>query len=1121
MSEPRPRNGGGLRDLLAISAILAVLLGLASRLHLLEGLIGAAHRRLGAAEDEVVFGLLLATAGLAAFATRRWLFERREQRARWDAETRYRALIEHMPAVLYTRGPTTRAGPGAVRYVSPQVERILGFTREEWRADPRLWRRRIHQEDRDRVIEAAHRAEGAGEPLAAEYRFLRKDGSEIWVRDEAVVVERDRRGRPVLIQGFLYDITERKRAEEAVRETEARYRALVEQVPAVTYTWDPSVAPGAAAAPFVSPQIQHLLGYTPEEWLANPMLWHERIHEEDRGPVLEAWDLAVRTRAPFRAEYRVRARDGRWLWIRDEAAPVAGGPEGPRLYQGVMYDITERKEAEERLREAEERFRRLVEELPAVVYIENPVTGENLYVSPQIETMFGFPPEEWLADPNFWLSRVHPEDRPRVAAEQAMDTGDRWTSEYRSIHRDGHVVWVHNEAVLVRDAEGTPRYWQGIVLDITERKEAEERLREAEERYRNLVEQIPAVTYMHDPGLGNEGTVRYVSPQVFTMLGYEPGEREFTWDAWIASIHPEDRERVLAEDERTERTGEPFDIEYRQIRKDGSVIWVRDHAVLVRDEEGRPRYWQGIRFDITEQKETQERLREAEERYRNLVETISAVIYIDRVDERLSTIYVSPQIETIFGYTVEQWLTDPDLWLRNLHPDDVERCLELVRRHNTEGVPLDFEYRMRAADGTWRWVRDQATVVRDEEGRPVLSQGLMTDITELKEAQERLREAEERYRAIVEHIPAAVYVDRPDGSMQSLYVSPQIERILGVTPEAYLEGNDLWLSLIDASQREEMHRTYLQAIEERRTWVGEYLVHTPDGRDVWVHDETTFVTDERGEPLFIQGVMYDITERKLAEEALRESERREREAAERLRALDEMKNTFLAAVSHELRSPLTSILGLAVTLEQTPLPDEERADLLARLAANARKLDRLLTDLLDIDRLNRGIVAPVYRVTDVGALVGRTVESLDALGERAVSLQLEPVVAEVDPAKVERIVENLLANAARHTTPDARIWVRVFPEGDGVVIAVEDDGPGVPPELREEIFRPFRQGPTASPHAPGTGIGLSLVAMFAELHGGRAWVQDREGGGASFRVFLPARPAAPSSLETLRIPGAR
>jgi signal transduction histidine kinase len=119
-----------------------------------------------------------------------------------------------------------------------------------------------------------------------------------------------------------------------------------------------------------------------------------------------------------------------------------------------------------------------------------------------------------------------------------------------------------------------------------------------------------------------------------------------------------------------------------------------------------------------------------------------------------------------------------------------------------------------------------------------------------------------------------------------------------------------------------------------------------------------------------------------------------------------------------------------------------------------------------------------------------------------------------DPPKIERIVENLVMNAVRHTDPDVGIWVRVFRSDGGAVIAVEDDGSGVPSDLQREIFEPFRQGPTTSSHSPGTGIGLSLVAMFADLHGGRAWVQDREGGGASFRVFLPGRPTSETANDS-------
>jgi signal transduction histidine kinase len=148
----------------------------------------------------------------------------------------------------------------------------------------------------------------------------------------------------------------------------------------------------------------------------------------------------------------------------------------------------------------------------------------------------------------------------------------------------------------------------------------------------------------------------------------------------------------------------------------------------------------------------------------------------------------------------------------------------------------------------------------------------------------------------------------------------------------------------------------------------------------------------------------------------------------------------------------------------------------------------------------------------VGALARGTLATLETLSMRRVVVSTEDVELAVDPAKVERIVENLLTNAARHTPIDGTIWLRVEAQADGLVIVVEDDGPGVAEELHTTIFEPFRQGPAAPSHAPGTGIGLSLVTRFAELHGGRAWVEDRPGGGASFRVFLP-QTASPEAAE--------
>ena len=165
--------------------------------------------------------------------------------------------------------------------------------------------------------------------------------------------------------------------------------------------------------------------------------------------------------------------------------------------------------------------------------------------------------------------------------------------------------------------------------------------------------------------------------------------------------------------------------------------------------------------------------------------------------------------------------------------------------------------------------------------------------------------------------------------------------------------------------------------------------------------------------------------------------------------------------------------------------------MLQRLASNARRLDRIVVDLLDLDRLSRGAAEPQREPTNLVALAERVVDELEGLAGRPVSVEAPELVAAVDATKVERILENLLANAVRHTPAGTPVWVRVIPRDAGVLLVVEDAGPGVPESLRDAVFQPFRQGPSASPHAPGSGVGLALVSRFAALHGGHAWVEER------------------------------
>ncbi|HEX5951156.1 MAG TPA: PAS domain-containing protein, partial [Actinomycetota bacterium] len=263
-----------------------------------------------------------------------------------EAEIRYRALVENIPAITYTQAedPNSPTGFRDV-YISPQTTKILGYTPEEWHADPTLWVTATHPDDRGRVMEEDRRAAAHATRFQSEYRMIARDGRVVWFRDEAAVVEDPLSGLSFW-QGVMLDITEEKRLAEAGSTMEAKYRNLVETLPAIVYLGEYGEQGDWL---YISPRVEHVLGYTPEEWLAHPGPLGTFTHPEDLPGAREAEERSLATGEPYRAEYRMQAKDGRWVWILDEASVVRDGHGRPLFMQGIMYDITERKRAEERL----------------------------------------------------------------------------------------------------------------------------------------------------------------------------------------------------------------------------------------------------------------------------------------------------------------------------------------------------------------------------------------------------------------------------------------------------------------------------------------------------------------------------------------------------------------------------------------------------------------------------------------------------------------------------------------------------------------------------------------------------------------------------------------------------
>jgi PAS domain S-box-containing protein len=312
--------------------------------------------------------------------------------------------------------------------------------------------------------------------------------------------------------------------------------------------------------------------------------------------------------------------------------------------------------------------------------------------------------------------------------------------------------------------------------------------------------------------------------------------------------------------------------------------------------------------------------------------------------------------------------------------------------------------------------------------------------------------------------------------------SDELFRMFGLEPQSQDVTYESYVERVHPDDRDLVRETVARAYEEAEPFLFDQRIVLPDGGVRWVQSRGRVVTDDAGTPVRMVGTSEDVTERK---------------------RLDALRDTILSSVSHELRTPLTSIFGFSLTLKEREdeLDPGRRREIIAHLAEQSQRLSRLLTDLLDLDRLRLGASKLRVAETDVAELVARVTSA------HGVAVQSEPVIAEVDPAKVERIVENLLENARKHTPEGTDVHVRVAREDGGVLIAVDDRGPGVAQAERRAVFEMFSRGRDLPTGLPGAGVGLALVAQFTALHGGRAWVEENPGGGASFRVFLPTRSA--------------
>lgn len=354
------------------------------------------------------------------------------------------------------------------------------------------------------------------------------------------------------------------------------------------------------------------------------------------------------------------------------------------------------------------------------------------------------------------------------------------------------------------------------------------------------------------------------------------------------------------------------------------------------------------------------------------------------------------------------------------------------------------------------------------------------------------------YDVLVEQVPDSLTWHRADG--RYVYVAPSFGELLGVDPADLVDVSPYELFFPEDIRR--IRRVHEEALVAGRSFRIAYRIRRVDSTYLWVESTGRLVPPDGDRDAGIVVATRDIEARR----SLLTTLEHERAVAEQLVRLTQQQDAFLTAIAHRTRTPMTSVLGFARTLERHggSFTGDRFRSIVGRLIANAEQLARIIDESTTFERLSRGEALVRRRRVIVERLAHLAVEEIADPEQAPIEIDVPPdLVVMGEQHMLQRALRVLVHNAIVHTRPGTRIWVRARAVADGVEIAVEDDGPGVRPDLREVVFEPFRQGDTESPHDPGIGLGLPLVAAVAAQHGGAAWVTDREGGGASFRIHLP------------------
>lgn len=661
---------------------------------------------------------------------------------------------------------------------------------------------------------------------------------------------------------------------------DARALQILESMPGFAWSADPS-----GRFTYFSPSTMTFLGQMPEE-LNMPededeFGWRRVVHPDDYDRVAARWRHCLKTGEHYDTEHRLRQSDGVYRWFRNSGRPSRDSQGRIAQWYGTTLDIEDQKRAEAALHDRERELSQLVTMVPSHVWRLTP-GGEPTFFNKRMVDYLGLDVADkdrlGMSRLDALIATVHPDDAAkfRDTLKQSLATGESFVLRYRLRRADGVYRWMSSRGEPLRDEEGRIVQWYGLCHDIDNQVQAEEAIRRSERRLQQMIDVVPA----HIWCMTREGKPSYINKRFTDTLGVTladliapDGSRS------LADVHPDDQDSVEQSLARSVETGETFAMAFRQRRSDGSYRWVEGRGEPLRDETGSIVQWYGVCVDIDDRVTAQEALRHRERELSQLVDMVP--VHIRRLTPEGEPTFFNKRLIDFFGMDLAD-LEQPGrsrlaTIIRSLvHPEDAAGLLAAVRRSVATGEPYAMKYRMRRADGVYRWVDGRAEPLRDQYGTIVQWYAISIDIDDEMRAQEALRDRERELSQLVNMVPSYLWRLSPDGTPG--FFNQRLIDFLGLdVAGADKPDTSRLAALIEAAVHPDdaagLKQAFARSFATGERFSRRYRLRRVDGAYRWVEGSAEPLRDESGRIIQWYGLTHDIDDQLRVEEALRQSER--------------------------------------------------------------------------------------------------------------------------------------------------------------------------------------------------------------------------------------------------------